>query len=113
MIQVVDLEKDPQFQALDIPLVSVSTDPLSDLDAAVQKWKTTTPLLSDDGGRVTKTYGVPLVYGHGEPGHTFVLVGADGKVLWSLDYAIPENGSKMYVPPVQLVPEIAQHLPHA
>jgi hypothetical protein len=42
----------------------------------------------------------------GEPGHTFVLVGKDGKVKWIWDYGAPDNGGRMYVPPNEFVPEI-------
>ncbi|MBI2176725.1 MAG: hypothetical protein HYU38_00020 [Candidatus Tectomicrobia bacterium] len=49
----------------------------------------------------------------GEPGHTFVLVGTDGKVLWVRDYGAPENGGLMYVPVSALIKEIAARLPRA
>ena len=111
MVQVVDLEKSPQFQDLGVALVSIVAQPADDLDLAAQKWKTTTPLLSDDGGRVTKTYGIPLNMGNGLAGHTFVLVGQDGKVLWEKDYAARENGGVMYVPVPTLLQEITPRLP--
>ena len=46
----------------------------------------------------------------GEPGHTFVLVGADGRVLWVRDYGAPENGGLMYVLPDQLLEELRPQL---
>ena len=48
--------------------------------------------------------------GSGEPGHTFVLVGADGNVLWVQDYGAPENGGRMYVPVEELVKHIGERL---
>jgi hypothetical protein len=42
----------------------------------------------------------------GEPGHTFVLIGKDGKVKWIRDCGAPDNGGRMYVPPNELVTEI-------
>ncbi|MBC8331482.1 MAG: hypothetical protein H8E28_05830, partial [Anaerolineae bacterium] len=46
----------------------------------------------------------------GEPGHTFVLVDADGKIAWIQDYGAPQNRGVMYVPVEELVSEITSHL---
>ena len=47
--------------------------------------------------------------GTGEPGQTFVLVNADGRVAWIRDYGAPQNGGVMYVPVEDLTRQIRQH----
>jgi len=48
----------------------------------------TIPVLSDEGGRVSDSYSARDfgMMGHDRDGHTFVLVGKDGKILWRADY---------------------------
>ncbi|MEJ2758607.1 MAG: hypothetical protein P8046_09025 [Anaerolineales bacterium] len=43
----------------------------------------------------------------GEPSHTFVLLDAQGEVLWIQDYGHADNGGRMYVPLPELDAEIA------
>lgn len=60
---------------------------------------------------MSETFGVlKWAVGSGEPGHTFVLVDADGTVLWVQDYGAPENGGRMYVPAEELVQHIEEQL---
>lgn len=107
MNQVVDLEGSPQFAALDVALVSISTDPRSQLAQAVAEFGVSSPQLSDPGGEVSSLYGVlQWAMSSGEPGHTFVLVGQDGRIRLIRDYGAPENGGLMYVPVDDLVSEI-------
>jgi len=69
------------------------------------------PLLSDARNGVASSYGVMRwKMPSNEPGHTFVLVGADGKIAWIRDYGAPENGGLMWVDPRQLVPEVADRI---
>jgi peroxiredoxin Q/BCP len=104
----VDLEDSPQFASLNITLVSVATDPVRELSKAAVEWRTRAPLLSDAGGLVSRSYGVlRWAMASGEPGHTFVLVGRDGKVRWVRDYGAPENGGLMYVAVDRLLRDMA------
>lgn len=65
----------------------------------------------DADHEVSEAFGVlKWAVGSGEPGHTFVLVGADGTVLWVQDYGAPENGGRMYVPVEELVQNIGERL---
>lgn len=112
MKQVVDLEGHAEFQSLGVQLIAVSTDTVPALAKAVEQWSVKAPHLSDKDANVSRRYGVlkwatPL----GEPGHTFVLVGQDGKVTWIRDYGAPENGGLMYVPPDDLYQELIKQLP--
>ena len=111
MKQVVDLEGSPEFQGLGIALLSITTNPVQDLAVAQQQWDVKTPLLSDEGARVSRSYGVlRWAMPSGAPGHTFVLIGRDGKVRWIQDYGAPENGGRMNVPVAELYRELKGRL---
>jgi peroxiredoxin len=111
MRQIVDLQKASNFKALGVALVSIGTDPLSDLRPAAQEYGITTPLLSDKDGTMSRAYGVlQWAMPNGEPGHTFVLVGKDGTVKWIKDYGAPQDGGLMYVAVDELTQEIMQRL---
>ena len=63
------------------------------------------PLLTDSDTRVSQAYDVmQYALESGEPSHTFVLVGADGGVLWVKDYGAPDNPNRtMYVTPAEII----------
>ena len=70
------------------------------------------PLLTDADTKVSAAYNVlQWALESGEPGHTFILVGSNGKVLWIKDYGAPDNpGRTMYVEPAELVNSIHEVL---
>lgn len=111
MQQVVDLQNSTTFQALGVQLLAISPDPVQAWAEEDAAFGIDAPTLSDAGNEVANAYGV-MRWGmpSGEPGHTFVLVGADGRVDWIRDYGAPEHGGLMYVSPRQLVPQVAAHL---
>ncbi len=110
MQQIVDLEGSHEYLELNIALLSVAIDSPSDLRRAAEEWRVGAPLLSDRGRKVSETYGVlRWAVPSGEPGHTFVLVGTDGRVKWVRDYGAPENGGLMNVPLAILLPELKRH----
>lgn len=112
MQQVVDLHSNSGFQALGVELLSVSPDSLEDWAEGVREFKIETPALSDPQNKVASKYDVmKWQAATGEPGHTFVLVDADGQIAWIRDFGAPENGGQMYVLPVPLTQEIAKRLP--
>ena len=63
---------------------------------------------------ISKAYDVlKWAIASGEPGHTFILVGADGKIAWVRDYGAPDLPDRtMYVPIPDLVAQIQQNLPN-
>ena len=89
--------------------MSIAVDSKAELGQETNRLNIQTPMLSDEDAEVTKSYGIPLSYG-GEPGHTFVLVGKDGRVKWTKDYAAPQNGGLMYVKVDELRREVASKL---
>jgi len=112
MQQIVDLQKDPAFQALDVALVSIALDSPSELAAgAVQFGVNGVPLASDPDKKVSEAYDVlKWAVATGEPGHTFILVNEDGTIGWIRDYGAPQNGGLMWVPPQELVQQIQASL---
>lgn len=110
MQQVVDLQRDEDFQALDVELLSISPDAIDSWASEGEKYEITLPMLSDDGNKVADKYGVMEWAMGSEPGHTFVLVDEAGEVAWIRDYGAQENGGLMYVPPGDLVPLLEKAL---
>jgi peroxiredoxin len=109
-LQVVDLQKDERFQALGVELVSIAPDPPEAWRKDGKGYGLTdfSAVATDDGNAVAARYDV-LKWRHpvtGEPGHTFVLVDADGRVRWIGDYGAPEHGSIMYVVPEEIVEQV-------
>lgn len=112
MQQIVDLHNDPDFQALDVALLSIAFDSAEDQAAAGAELGITAPLLVDANGAVSEAYDVlQWAVASGEPGHTFILVDRDGTVAWVRDYGAPDNPDRtMYVPIDELTTQIAEHL---
>ncbi len=97
---------------MNVPVLSVAFDPASEQSqAALENGIQNIPLLVDADHSVSEAYGVlEWAVGTGEPGHTFILVGADGKIAWIQDYGAPENRGVMYVPVDELTHEVSVHL---
>jgi peroxiredoxin len=112
MQQIVDLQNDPAFQGLGVELVSIAFDSPTELSqGAAQFGISSIPLLTDTNQQVSEEYGVlQWAVGTGEPGHTFILVDGNGKVVWIRDYGAPENGGLMYVPVPDLIAQVSAHL---
>lgn len=110
---MVDLQKSEAFRSLGVELLSISPDPVDAWEDEGGGLGITMPMLSDEDNRVWLRYGiVDWMMATNEPGHTFFLVGPDGRLAWVRDYGAPENGGLMYVSPKELVREIEDHLSH-
>lgn len=111
MQQIVDLQNDPGFQALNVAYLSIAFDSPTELAAGAQEYGTSIPLLTDADQSVAKAYDVlKWAAATGEPSHTFILVDTNGTVAWIRDYGAPENGGVMYVNPGDLVSQIQASL---
>jgi alkyl hydroperoxide reductase subunit AhpC len=110
--QIVDLQNDPAFQALNIGFVSIAFDSHSEQLAAVGEYGIRdVPMAIDSEATVSSAYDIlQWAVASGEPGHTFILVDQDGIIAWIQDYGAPENRGVMYVEPGELVNEIRAHL---
>jgi len=111
MQQVVDLQNDEAFKRLGIELLTISPDPVIAWRKEGGALWVTVPMLSDPGNTVWLKYGIPAwMMATNEPGHTFFLVGSDGKIIWLRDYGAMEHGGVMYVKPAEIVSQIEQAL---
>jgi alkyl hydroperoxide reductase subunit AhpC len=112
MEQIVDLQNDPDFRALGVSILSIAFDSQEEQAAGMIAYHITdVPMLEDRDHSVSRNYGVlEWAVGTGEPGHTFILVDAQGNVSWIQDYGAPENRGVMYVPVEELTFEIERHL---
>ncbi len=88
--QIRDLEKSSaQVKAAGIDeIISITTDPADLIARKVKDDKLTTPVLSDPDLKVSKAYEANQygMMGDSRDGHSFVLVGPDGKIQWRADY---------------------------
>ena len=110
MQQIVDLEADSEYQALNVPVVSIAFDAPDVLAAAGAEYGVDgTPLLTDTDQSVSAAYDVlQWAAGTGEPGHTFILVDERGKIAWIRDYGVVEKS--MYVDPFEIANQVRDSL---
>lgn len=106
------MQNDPEFQALDVQLLSIAFDPASDQTPAMLELGISEPMLIDEDHSVSEMYDVlQWAVGTGEPGHTFILVDGDGTIAWIQDYGAPSNpNATMYVPVLDLNAQMAAAL---
>ena len=109
--QISAIQKElPKFRALGIgPIVSITTDPIREITQKARDQKLTIPVLSDQGGRVSDSYSARDygMMGHDRDGHSFVLVGSNGKILWRADYGGAPKYT-MFVPVDVLLAQLKQ-----
>lgn len=111
--QIGDIQADlPQFTALGIEdVVSISIDPLAAQQQRATSRGISLPVLADQDRAVSTRYNA-LSYSMMQgatPGHTFILVGTDGRIRWRADYGGPPDFT-MYVPTSTLLAELRRVL---
>ncbi|HZC06955.1 MAG TPA: redoxin domain-containing protein [Ktedonobacterales bacterium] len=107
--QLKDIQTDMSpFRGLGIDaVVTVTTNPLDALKQKVTDEGISLPVLADTSTNVSRAYGA-MAYGMmagAADGHTFILVGPDGRIRWRADYGGPPNYT-MYVPLSQLIADL-------
>jgi alkyl hydroperoxide reductase subunit AhpC len=113
MQQIVDLQNSPDFQALNVQVISIARDSIQEMTPeTLTLGITSVPVLSDPDLEVSEKYDVlQWAIANGEPGHTFVLVDAEGKIRWIKDYGSPDNPNRtMYVEVSELINNIQSNL---
>lgn len=113
MEQIVDLQNDVDFQALNVKLVSISFDSQAEQAQGALEYgiSSSVPLLVDSQHTVSEAYDVlQWAVKTGEPGHTFILIDDSGNIAWIQDYGAPENRGVMYVAVEELILEVKDHL---
>ncbi len=107
--QIRDLEKQPSvLQSAGIDdLVAITTGPPDLLAQKLRDDGLHTTTLSDATVAVSRQYSANQygMMGNNQDGHTFILVGPDGKIQWRADYGGAPNYT-MYVPPSQLLTDL-------
>lgn len=111
--QLKDIESNiERFRALGIDaVVSVTTDPINDLKQKAAYERLSTPVLSDPDLAVSRAYDANSygMMGRSRNGHTFIVLGKDGRILWRADYGGAPKYT-MYVPVTNLVADVRQGL---
>jgi peroxiredoxin Q/BCP len=107
--QIKDLQKQQaKLTALGVTqVVSVTTDGLSNIRQKVSDDGISIPVLSDPDLAVSKSYNANQygMMGTSRDGHSFVLVGPDGRIVKRMDYGGPPNYT-MYVPVASLLADL-------
>jgi len=108
----VDLQNSDEFKAMGVEIVSIARDDANEQAPAAQALGINVPMLVDADGQVTIDYDVmKYAMANGEPSHTFVLVNANGEIVWLKDYGAPDNPNRtMYVEINQLYREVKNAL---
>jgi peroxiredoxin len=107
------LEKQPQqLKAAGIDaVVSITTDPVNLIARKVSDLGLTTPVLSDPTMDISRKYQANRfgMMGDSRDGHTFILVGPEGKIRWRADYGGPPTYT-MFVPVERLLKDLRASL---
>ena len=111
--QMVDIERDyTTFKQMGLTVVAITTDSPSSLGTwAHNNAISNMMVLSDSSLRVDTAYGTlgaatGSMHEGMAPGHTFILIGKDGKILWREDYGT----TTMYVPMDELLAAVRSAL---
>lgn len=111
--QIRDIERYmPKLAALGVDrIVSVTTDPMDLLQRKAADEGIATPVLSDPDLAVSERYSANQygMMGTSRDGHSFILVGPDGRIRWRADYGGAPDFT-MYVPVKGLVADLTKGL---
>lgn len=109
--QIKDLEQNKtalQTAGIDA-VVSITTDPASQLSRKVRDEKLSTPVLSDQTMHVSRAYSANQygMMGDARDGHSLVLVGPNGTISWRADYGGAPDYT-MFLPTQQILADLGR-----
>lgn len=88
--QITDWEKDQKFTDLNIPMVAIAPNKASDWEPVTDSYPMKTPILTDTSNDVSRAYGMltmkSSMHKGVNPGHTFLVLDKDHKLVWIGDY---------------------------
>jgi len=107
--QIKDLEQNQaalKTAGVDAAL-SITTDPANLIGQKVADEMLTTPVLSDPSMQVSHAYNANQhgMMGEMRDGHSFILVGADGRIRWRADYGGKPNYT-MFLPTAKMLTDL-------
>ncbi|MFC0808867.1 peroxiredoxin family protein [Ensifer sp. P24N7] len=111
--QIEDIEGNlDEFRALGInQIVSITTDPAELLQQKRAADGIKTPVYSDPDLSVSRSYSTNMygMMGESRNGHSFILVGPNGRIQWRADYGGAPDYT-MFLPAANLVADIRRGL---
>lgn len=114
--QIVAIERElPKFKALGVgPMITITGDPLNLIEQKVADEGIRSPVLTDPGYTVSDAYDARSygMMGGQMAGHSFILVGKDGRIMWRADYGGAPDYT-MFVPTDALLADLRQGLKKA
>lgn len=112
--QIVELQDSAELSEMKVKLIAVTVDPVDKLQPIVKQWGIRVPLASDTSQKTATDYDTMYIgsmHPGQKPGHTFILVGADGVIKWRYDLPQSQaNAGAMYVPTRQVIDSIREAL---
>ena len=88
--QIINLEKDVSFTTFNVPLVTITPNALSLWESILNNNPIKSPILADTNNTVSRSYGMlsmkSSMHNGTSPGHTFMLLDKDHKIVWIGDY---------------------------
>lgn len=114
--QIVAIERElPKFKALGVgPIVSITGDSLHLIEQKVADEGIRSAVMADPGFKVSDAYDARSygMMGGKTAGHSFILVGKDGRIMWRGDYGGRPDYT-MFVPTDALLADLRQGLKKA
>lgn len=112
-IAAIDQERE-KFRALGIKtIVSITTDPFDLIKQKAEDEGFTMPVVADEGARVSDTYDARTYsmtwMKPPRDGHSFILVGNDGRIRWRADYGGPPKYT-MFLPVDAIITDLRSGL---
>lgn len=112
--QIVELQNSQELAVMKVSIIAVTVDPVDQLQPIIKQWGIKVPVASDTSLKTVKDYDALYagsMHPGQRPGHTFILVSADGIIKWRYDLPQAQaNAGNMYVPTQDVIQYIRKAL---